>query len=54
MTGLELSRAFFEAATLPLILAGSAHLAGAFSDSFRPNFFTPLDEKLRLKMATTR
>jgi hypothetical protein len=53
VTSLELSRAFFEAATLPLIVAGAAHLAGAVLDNFRPTFFTPLDEELRLTMATT-
>ena len=53
MRNLELSRAFFEVATLPLIVAGAAHVAGALLDNFRPTFFTPVDEELRLTMATT-
>jgi hypothetical protein len=53
MTNLGLSRAFFEVATLPFIVAGAAHLAGALVDNFRPTFFTPRDEELRLTMAST-
>jgi hypothetical protein len=53
MTSLEGSRVFFEVACLLPILAGSAHVAGALVDNFRPTFFTPLNEELRLKMATT-
>jgi len=48
MTNLGLSRAFFEAGTLPLLVAGAAHFAGAVLDNFRPTFFTPVDDEVRL------
>ena len=53
MTNLGLSRAFFEAGILPLLVAGAAHFAGAVLDNFRPTFFTPVDDEVRLTMVTS-
>jgi hypothetical protein len=53
MTDLGVSRLFFEVGSIPLMVAGAAHLAGAIVDRFRPTFFVPRDEKLRLTMAAT-
>jgi hypothetical protein len=41
------AQAWFIAGTVPLILAGGAHLLGAIRDSARPTYFTPIDASVR-------
>jgi hypothetical protein len=52
VTSQETARILFEVATVPFIVAGSAHALAALVDVRRPTFFTPTKEELRA--ATTQ
>ena len=41
------AQAWFIAGTIPLIVAGAAHVVGALIDTVRPTFFTPVEPSVR-------
>jgi hypothetical protein len=41
------AQAWFIAGTIPLIVAGAAHVVGTLIDTVRPTFFTPVEPSVR-------
>ncbi|HEX2088045.1 MAG TPA: hypothetical protein VHF89_20325 [Solirubrobacteraceae bacterium] len=50
---MDAAQAWFIAGTVPLIVAGGAHVVATLRDTRRPTFFTPIDDSVRPAMERT-